>query len=126
MPHGQGYAVFVEGFRGFQGIGVWREVDGVEQQLLIDMGQTIANGTRYRVRFQVEQATAGTTDPRAKMWPEAGMEPAGWDVELTDDTGILQGISGGIAADSWSSLTTGGATPAYTFIDDVEILALCE
>jgi hypothetical protein len=35
------------------------------------------------------------------------------------------GASGGIAADSWSSLTSGGPTPAYTFIDDVEILPLC-
>jgi hypothetical protein len=125
MPNGQGYAVFVEGFRGFQGIGVWREVGGNEQQLLIDMGHTIANGTRYRVRFQVEQATPTTTTLRAKMWPEAGAEPGGWDVEYTDDAVVLQNVSGGVAADSWSEIMTGGPTPDYTFIDDVEIIPLC-
>jgi len=125
MPHGEGYAVFVEGFRGFQGIGVWREIDGNEQQILIDMGQTIADGTRYRVRFQAFQADAGTTVLRAKMWPEAGAEPSGWAVETTDASPDLQGVSGGIAADSWSSIISGGPTPAHTFLDDVEIVPLC-
>jgi gluconolactonase len=125
MPHGQGYGVFVEGFRGFQGIGVWREIDGDEQQLLIDMGQTIADGTRYRVRFQVHQIDAASTMLRAKMWPEAAAEPAGWDVEHVDASPELQGVSGGIVADSWSSIISGGPTPDHTLIDDVEIVPLC-
>ena len=33
--------------------------------------------------------------------------------------------SGGIAADSWSSIVSGGPTPAHTLIDDVEIVPLC-
>jgi len=125
VPLGEGYGVFVEGFRGFQGIGVWREINGIEQQMLIDMTQTIADGTRYRVRFQVHQMDASSTMLRAKMWPEAGVEPADWDVEHIDASPSLQGVSGGILADSWSSILFGGPTPDYTFIDDVEIVSLC-
>jgi hypothetical protein len=59
------------------------------------------------------------------MWPEAGAEPGAWDVEYTDDSVELQNVSGGAAADSWSEIMTGGPTPDYTFIDDVEIVPLC-
>jgi len=126
VPHGQGYAVFVEGFRG-PGIGVWREVDGVETdvEILFDAGLGLANGVPYRVRFRVEQLDPATTALRAKIWPQAGVEPAGWHVEATDTTPVLQGLFGGIALDSWSSIQSPGAITAHTLVDDVEVGEVC-
>lgn len=126
-PSGQGYAVFVEGFRALPGIGVWREVDGVEQQIqiLFDAALNFQNGVPYRVRFRVNQVDSATTLLQAKVWPEAGVEPEGWQVEATDSTPALQGISGGIAPDSWSAIQSPGPITAHTFIDDIEVEALC-
>jgi gluconolactonase len=125
VPTGQGYAVFVEGFRGFHGIGVWREVDGIEQAILIDTGLALSNGVAYRVRFRVHQINAATTRLLARIWPAADPEPATWNVNTTDSSVELQGLSGGIAADSWSEIVSPGPITAHTFIDDVEVLRLC-
>jgi len=126
-PFGQGYAVFVEGFRALPGIGVWREVDGVEQQIQIffDAALNFQNGVPYRVRFRVNQVDLATTMLQAKVWPEADAEPEGWQVQATDSTPALQGISGGIAPDSWSALQSPGPITAHTFVDDIEVEALC-
>ncbi|NJL29052.1 MAG: SMP-30/gluconolactonase/LRE family protein, partial [Thermoanaerobaculia bacterium] len=126
-PHGQGYAVFVEGFRGTPGIGVWREVDGVEQDILINFDPALGfqNGVPYRVRFRVNQVDSATTLLQAKIWPVGQTEPAAWNVRATDTTPQLQGITGGIALDSWSGIQSPNPITAHTLIDDVEVEALC-
>lgn len=126
--HGQGYAVFVEGFRGTPGIGVWKEEDGSEISLEIDFDAALnlMNGVPYRVRFRVLQETPTATRLQARIWPDAGVEPATWRVDYLDaSVPALQGISGGFAIDSWSSHTTGGPTPLYTSVADVRVRRLC-
>jgi gluconolactonase len=125
VPTGQGYAVFVEGFRGFHGIGVWREVNGVEMSILIDMGLALADGVPYRVRFRVHQIDPSNTRLQAKIWPVGDPEPFLWNVDTTDGTPVLQGTAGGIALDSWSEITWPGPITAHTFADDVRIDPLC-
>lgn len=126
--HGEGYAVFVEAFRG-PGIGVWREVNGAEQdiQITFDGALGLVSDEDYRVRFRVLQLDATTTLLQAKVWPAASVEPFGWQVEATDSTPSLQNIAGGIAIDSWSSIQAPNpiddAHP--TLVDDLEIVPLC-
>lgn len=121
VPMGQGYAVFVEGFRGFHGIGVWYEESGVETSILIDMGLSLSNNVPYRVRFQVIQNDATSTWLRARIWEEGSTEPAGWNVATLDSTAVLQNIEGGIALDSWSDITTPNPIVSHTLIDDIEV-----
>ena len=65
--HGQGYAVFVEGFRASPGIGAWREVDGNEQEVQVhfDPALNFQNGVRYRVRFRVRGNCTAARGSRA-------------------------------------------------------------
>lgn len=126
-PTGQGYAVFVEGFRGTPGIGVWREVDGHESdiQILFDNALGFLDNTLYRVRFRVNQVDASTTLLQAKTWPVGQAEPNAWHVSVTDGTPELQGISGGIALDSWSSIQSPNAITTHTLVDDIVVTHLC-
>lgn len=126
-PHGAGYAVFVQNAFG-NVIGVWREVDGIEEVLppgQLDVGFAFANGTPYRVRFRVTTADPTHSRLQAKVWPEAEVEPAAWTVEALDDTPPLQGIVGGIAVDSYSSFLLAPPVTAATLVDDVRVVPLC-
>lgn len=126
-PTGQGYAVFVEGFRG-PGIGVWKEVDGVEIPLAItfDNGLGFVNGVPYRVRFRLHQVDATSTRLRGKVWPVGDPEPAAWQVDFLDASAPqLQGITGGLGIDSWSELTSPNPIVAHTSVDDIEVEQLC-
>ncbi|MGA9334168.1 MAG: hypothetical protein WBV39_07820 [Rudaea sp.] len=128
MPHGQGYAAFAEGsFRGLPGIGVWKEIDGMEIQIDHQPSPypTISAGVDYRVRFQVLQSGPTQTLVRAKMWPDGDPEPAVWQATTTDTSPELQNISGDIAIDSWSNVGTSGPITAHTFVDNVELISLC-
>ena len=127
VPAGEGYGVFVEGFRGTPGIGVWREIGGEEQsiQITFDNALAFANGVDYRVRFRVHQMNPTTTYLQAKVWPLADPEPFGWMVAGQDTTASLQQVSGGIAVDSWSAVQSPGAIAASTFVDDLEVIRLC-
>jgi|CXWL01.1.fsa_nt_gi hypothetical protein len=124
MPHGQGYAVFVEGFRGPR-IGVWKEEDGQEIELAFraDAALGYANGTPFRVRLRVQQSGPGSTHLQARVWPAAAAEPAAWDVDTIDATAVLQGITGGIGVDSWSTHTAPPLT-AHTLVDDILVCGL--
>jgi|CXWL01.1.fsa_nt_gi hypothetical protein len=126
-PTGQGYAVFVEGFRGTPGIGLWRELAGVESPLLIhfDSALGLTDEVPYRVRFRVEQLDLDTTRLSAKVWPVAGVEPGDWQVTIDDDTPELQGVTGGIAFDSWSSVVSPNPITEHTRVDDLELVTLC-
>ena len=126
-PQGEGYAVFVEAFRGTPGIGLWREVAGAEQDILIhfDAALEFLVGVDYRVRFRVIQLDAATTLLQAKAWPVGEAEPFGWQVEATDSTPSLQNVTGGIAIDSWSDIQAPNPITAATVVDDVEIVPLC-
>ena len=126
-PHGQGYAVFVQGF-GFgipQGLGLWKEFDGTESLIAqVAPPSTLTNGVDYRVHFQVQQQDASHTLLRAKLWHASAPEPT-WQVGQTDTNGALQNISGGIAIDSWSSYTSPTPITAHTFVDNLELISLC-
>jgi hypothetical protein len=123
VPTGQGYAVFVEGFRGFHGIGVWYEENGVETSILIDMGLSLSNGVPYRVRFQAIQEDVASTWLRARIWEDGTTEPNTWNVATLDTTAVLQNTAGGIALDSWSEITTPFPIVSHTLIDDIEVRA---
>lgn len=130
-PAGQGYAVFVEGFRTTPGIGVWKEQNGSEIALEITFDPALAftDGVRYRVRFRVNQNGPTETLLQARVWPEGSAEPAVWHVEHGDSTAPeLQGVYGDLALDSWSNInpgTPGMPTPEHTLVDDIEVVRLC-
>jgi len=127
-PHGQGYAVFAEAsFRGLPGVGVWKEIDGVEMQIAHSAppSPALAANTDYRVRYQVLQVNPTQTLSRAKFWPAADAEPVAWQISMLDASAVLQNISGGIAIDSWSNIQTPGTITAHTLVDDVELVSLC-
>ena len=125
LPRGEGYAVFIEGtFRGTPGIGVWKEDDGDEIELLHAVPFAPASGVDYRVRFRVQQEDAATTRLLARIWPATDPEPFAWDLNHLDATPQLQGIGGGIAVDSWSVIQSPGPITASTDVDDVEVTAL--
>lgn len=117
--HGQGYAVFVEGFRGSR-LGVWKEVDGQEIEILPFTGfaTSFQSGVLYQVRFRVTQDTPTQTRLQARLWVAAQAEPTAWQLDTTDATPSLQNLSGGMAVDSYSTQTTGTITAA-TLIDNI-------
>jgi len=124
--HGQGYAAFIEGsFRATPGIGLWKETDGSESQIAHAPAPVpeLTENADYRVRLQLLQTTPTQSLLRAKLWPAADAEPD-WQVSSVDATAVLQAVDGGIAVDSWSSLTTGPIS-AYTSVDNVELISLC-
>lgn len=116
---GQGYAVFIEGFRGSR-IGVWKEEDGVEIELANFTGfaTPLQSNVLYGVRFRVKQAAPTMTQLQARIWVAAQSEPSTWQVDRMDSTAVLQNISGGMAIDSYSSQTAGTITTA-TFVDKI-------
>ncbi len=114
--HGQGYAVFVEGFRGTR-LGVWREVDGQEIEI-VTVATSLQSDVVYGIRFRVTQASATTTHLQARIWAAAQSEPTTWLVDANDMTPVLQNISGGMAVDSYSTQTSGMITAA-TYISDI-------
>lgn len=122
-PLGQGYAVFVEGFVGSQ-IGIWRELGGIETPLppgRLATPFSYTDGVDYRVRFRVNQMSPTQTLLQAKVWAEAGSEPAAWNVVAIDDTPELQNLTDGIAVDLFNF--TGGS--GFASIDNVVITELC-
>ena len=120
--HGQGYAVFVEGFRGSR-IGVWREIDGQEQEILAytAFATALQSNVLYQARLRVTQATATSTRLQARIWLAAQAEPMTWQLDTTDNTASLQNVAGGMAVDSYSSLTSG--ITAATFVDNITAIA---
>jgi len=131
-PLGQGYAVFVEAFRG-PGIGLWYEAEGVEQsiQILFDDDLGLQGGVPYRVRYRLEDPPPGGAPHlggagshlMARVWPEGSPEPAIWQIDVFDAEPALQGATGGFAIDSWSNRTSD--ITAHTLIDDLQIFAVC-
>jgi cysteine-rich repeat protein len=119
-PPGLGYVAFVQAF-GLTGtgIGVWREVAGVETILAPFTVQVINPGTVYAVRFRVTQEGAAATRLQTRVWPLEQQEPLGWHVNLTDDAPALQGVGGGVVVDVWSQLQVGLA--ADVFVDDIVV-----
>jgi hypothetical protein len=117
QAHGAGYAVFLEGFRGPR-IGVWREIDGVEQEISYFTGISLASNVAYAVRFRVVQETPTTTRLQARVWPAGGVEPSTWLVNAIDTTPSLQNVAGGMAVDSYSAVKSGTLTLG-TLVDEI-------
>jgi hypothetical protein len=115
-PPGQGYATYVEG--GFmQSIGIWRETNGVEELLAgVNVpGGELAAGVPYRLRLQCRQEGSHTR-LRTRMWPLGQDEPSTWQVDMTDDTPVLQGTAGSFAVDVYNYAGMGGV-----LVDDLYI-----
>lgn len=125
VPAGEGYAVFLEGFFGGSRIGIWREVDGMEEPLgermLIPL--SFADGEPYRARLRVTQTTPTETLLQAKVWPLADPEPEAWTLTRIDASPSLQNVEAGIALDVFT-LAGGSGSPSGYF-DDITIGALC-
>jgi hypothetical protein len=118
-PPGLGYCVYVEG--GYmQSIGVWREIDGVEELIhgVQVPGGALQPGVPYQVRLQVQQEGAQTR-LRARMWTLGEDEPAAWQVDALDATPALQGLSGSFAVDVYNYSGAGGV-----LVDDLHIAEL--
>lgn len=130
-PHGQGYAVFLEGF--YQGcLGLWYELDGDEiRHQCTPVGAVvpggIQNGVPYRLRYEVLQSAPGETVQRARVWPASDPEPRAWHVvsdHLPDLAGepdpmtipVLQEQRGGYAVDVFNFSGT-----ARVYVDDLFI-----
>ncbi len=123
-PPGSGYGFFLEGFRNRR-VGLWREINGVEQEVLVPVGEPLPSGVALRARFRVEQIDARTTLLRGRVWPEGSPEPEAWDVEVTDATPSLQGQAGVFGIDAYSTRFPEDAQePADVFIDDIEVMSL--
>lgn len=119
--HGGGYAVFVEAFRG-PAIGLWRERDGVEEELARMTVPELTDGVAYRVRFRCVQAGAVTT-LTARLWADGTPEPTTWTVTTSDATAELQGVAGDLAIDAWNTATSGGPAAAI-YVDDLDVVGL--
>lgn len=119
-PTGQGYVGFAESFRDPSALGVWREVDGQEQQISSTPVEIQPN-VDYRLRLRVTQQDASTTLLQTKMWRLGDDEPAEWMLERTDDTVGLQNVGGGIALDAWSSDPVDGNNAADLLFDDIVV-----
>lgn len=130
-PHGQGYAVFLEGF--YQGcLGLWYELDGDEvRHQCTPVGAVvpggIQNGVPYRLRYEVLVGAPGETIQRARVWPASDTEPRAWHVvsdHVPDMAGepdpmtipVLQELRGGYAVDVFNFSGT-----ARVYVDDLFI-----
>jgi len=120
LPHGEGYAVYVEGW-GVPALGVWREIDGIEEivaWIADPIPGGILPGVDYVMRMQVVQAGA-VTELRAKIWPAAEPEPPDWMVETTDASPSLQDVGGTFAIDIYNYEGTGSV-----FVDDLVVIEI--
>jgi len=119
-PHGQGYAMFLKGPWAWpEDLGLWREIDGIETQFAQGYNPVaggLLNGVRYRLRYRVTQIDPDTTLLQARVWPEAGSEPAAWTIEARDTRPELQGTTGSFAADIYNHFGT-----SAVYLDDLSI-----
>ncbi|MCC6998287.1 MAG: hypothetical protein IT370_26970 [Deltaproteobacteria bacterium] len=116
--HGQGYAAFLEGFRGPR-LGVWREVDGVEMEIAFTTFPTLAANVDYQLRFTVTQEGSMTRLHAEVTRPDMPALPAVV-VDALDGTAILQNRAGAIAVDAYSNQNVGGTVGEVLF-DDIEV-----
>ncbi len=119
-PPGRGYSAFAESFRDPHGIGVWREVGGIEQQLA-HQPATIEPDVEYRMRYRVTQLDPATSLLQAKIWPVGEPEPVDWMVESTDTALSLQGAGGRMTVDAWVSEEFNGPVAPDLLIDDIVV-----
>jgi trimeric autotransporter adhesin len=116
VPPGQGYAAYVEG--GFmQTLGVWRELDGVEELLagVAVPGGQLQAGVPYHLRLQC-YTEGDHTRLRTRLWPAGEPEPLEWHVSLEDDSPALQQTAGSFALDVYNYAGMGGV-----HVDDLYI-----
>ena len=119
-PPGRGYSAFAESFRDPHGIGVWREVGGIEQQLA-HQPATVEADVEYRMRYRVTQLDPATSLLQAKIWPLGEPEPVDWMVESTDSALSLQGLAGRMTVDAWVSEEFNGPLAPDLLIDDIVV-----
>lgn len=120
VPPGRGYSAFAESFRDPHGIGVWREVGGIEQQLA-HQPATVEPDVEYRLRYRVTQVDPSTSLLQAKIWPVGEPEPVDWMVESTDGALSLQDLPGRMTIDAWVSEEFNGPVAPDLLIDDIVV-----
>ena len=122
-PPGQGYAAFLEGFRGPR-LGVWREQGGVETEIAFAaVNPPLQSNATYAVRLRVTQAGPMSTRLQARVWVSGAPEPNAWLVDAMDATPVLQNLVGGMAIDSWSTAQVGNLAVG-TQVDDIAAVGL--
>ena len=123
-PAGLGYGVYVSGFPHPQ-LALWRELFGVDGELVsVGLSEMVA-GASYRVRFRCVQ-NGDHTLLFARIWAVEDAEPDAWMISTTDSQFSLQNALGNIALDNWSltNFNNPGPAPAALFVDDFEIFSI--
>lgn len=123
-PRGRGYAVTAENFRTTDGLSLWRELGGTEQDISPTAPVVFEPYVPYRMRLRIKQQTAETTLLRGKVWLASDPEPDAWTVEVYDTASGLRKRSGSIALDAFSSIGAGGEAGDIYFDDLVVTQAL--
>ncbi len=121
-PFGRGYSVFAEAFRDPIGVGLWRELGGVEQDLTPVAESEIEPLVPYRMRLQVTQIDEGESLLQGKLWKAGQPEPDAWSVQYVDNGSSFQNAHGAIALDVWSILVEGDMPMASdVYFDDLVV-----
>ena len=121
-PFGRGYSVFAEAFRDPVGVGLWRELGGIEQDLTPVAESEIEPLVPYKMRLQVTQIDTAESLLQGKFWKAGQPEPDAWDVEIVDTENSFQNAQGAIALDVWSILVDGEAPVASdVYFDDLVV-----
>jgi len=94
---------------------IFKYVDGTQTQIAETL-DIVNNETDYFIRFNVASNANDNTDLRVKLWLASDPEPAGWTLEvLNDSTPELQGVSGRFG--TYSEVL---ASNRATFFDDYQ------
>jgi len=119
-PRGRGYAVTAENFRTTDGLSLWRELGGTEQDITATAPVTFEAFVPYRMRLRVKQQTPDVTLVRGKVWLASDPEPDAWTVEVYDNASGLRKRSGSVALDAFSSVMP-GADAFDVYFDDLVV-----
>ncbi|MEW1957297.1 PKD domain-containing protein [Kineococcus sp. NPDC059986] len=97
-----------------------RRVGGTETTLgtVPETGTTVTPGSRLQVATRV--TGSGTTTLQAKVWPAGGLEPADWQLSLTDTSSALQ--APGAVALTPSLAATATTSPVTVSYDDLVVV----
>ena len=124
VPRGRGYAVTAENFRTVDGLSLWRELGGTEQDINPTAPVAYEAFVPYRMRLWVKQQTPDVTLVRGKVWLASEPEPDAWTVEVHDNASGLRKRSGSVALDAFSSVMPGDNAFDVYFDDLVVTQAL--
>ena len=70
-----------------------------------------------RIRLLLAVTGTGPTSLGVKVWADGGAEPAGWLLQASDSTAVLQ-VPGGVGIEHYQSSTTANG-PVTLIVDDL-------